>query len=127
MGFGVIIISSFMLNRIRHCLSSKLSIRALFKRIYVLGALFSFLGVLAHGLEAVDASVIVASVEGEVLSISVEDEFQVTLDSSSVGKKIEEKSILVTKEGGSTSLLFSNGALITIKPGSRFYLRKFAQ
>ena len=116
-----------MLIRIRHCLSSKLSIRALFKRIYVLGALFSFLGVLAHGLEAVEASVIVASVEGEVLSISVEDEFQVTLDSSSVGKKIEEKSILVTKEGGSTSLLFSNGALITIKPGSRFYLRKFAQ
>ena len=79
-----------MLNRIRHCLSSKLSIRALFKRIYVLGTLFSFLGVPAHGLKAVEASVIVASVEGEVLSISVEDEFQVTLDSSSVGKKIEE-------------------------------------
>jgi hypothetical protein len=78
-------------------------------------------------LKAADASVIVASVEGEVFSLSLEDEFQVTLDKSSVGKKIEEKSILTTGENGSTSLLFSNGTLITVKPGSRFYLRKFAQ
>lgn len=59
--------------------------------------------------------------------MSIEDEFIVTLNSSSVGKKVEEKSIIVTGESGSASLLFSNGALITIKPGSRFYLRKFAQ
>ncbi|MBT5716129.1 MAG: hypothetical protein HOI70_04375, partial [Opitutae bacterium] len=59
--------------------------------------------------------------------MSIEDEFTVTLNSSSVGKKVSEKSILVTGEDGSASLLFSNGALITIKPGSRFYLRKFAQ
>ncbi|MBT3666716.1 MAG: hypothetical protein HN548_04490, partial [Opitutae bacterium] len=59
--------------------------------------------------------------------MSIEDEFTVTLNSSSVGKKVSEKSILVTGEDGSACLLFSNGALITIKPGSRFYLRKFAQ
>ncbi|MGY8713117.1 MAG: FecR family protein, partial [Verrucomicrobiia bacterium] len=90
-------------------------------------SLFFLTQFLVNDLEAVDASVIVASVEGEVFSISIEDEFQVTLDSSSVGKKIEEKSILLTGKSGSASLLFSNGALITIKPGSRFYLRKFAQ
>lgn len=78
-------------------------------------------------LGAIEASVIVASVEGEVTSMSIEDEFIVTLNSSSVGKKVEEKSILVTGDTGSASLLFSNGALITIKSGSRFYLRKFAQ
>ena len=78
-------------------------------------------------LVAIEASVIVASVEGEVTSMSIEDEFTVTLTSSSVGKKVEEKSILVTGDTGSASLLFSNGALITIKPGSRFYLRKFAK
>ena len=65
--------------------------------------------------------------EGDVFSLSIEDDFQITLDSSSVGKKVEEKSIIVTGESGNASLLFSNGALITIKPGSRFYLRKFAQ
>ena len=90
-------------------------------------SLFFLSQFLINDLEAVDASVIVASIEGEVFSLSIEDEFQVTLDSSSVGKKIEEKSILVTGKSGSASLLFSNGALITIKPGSRFYLRKFAQ
>ena len=78
-------------------------------------------------LAAKDASVIVASVEGEVFSLSLEDDFQTTLDKSSVGKKVEEKSILITGKNGSTSLLFSNGTLITVKPGSRFYLRKFAQ
>ena len=108
------------------CLSSILP-----TKIFLCGfnylSLFFLTHFLVNDLEAVDASVIVASVEGEVFSISIEDEFQVTLDSSSVGKKIEEKSILLTGKSGSASLLFSNGALITIKPGSRFYLRKFAQ
>ena len=80
-----------------------------------------------YKLDANDASVIVASVEGEVFSLSLEDDFQVTLDKSSIGKKVEEKSILSTGENGSAALLFSNGTLITVKPGSRFYLRKFAQ
>lgn len=78
-------------------------------------------------LSAIDASVIVTSIEGDVSAFSIEDEFSVTLDSSSVGKKLEEKSILVTGKTGSADLLFSNGALITIEPGSRFYLRKFEQ
>jgi len=72
-------------------------------------------------------SVILASIEGEVHSFSLKDEFKVTLDSSSVGKKFSQKSILSTGKDGKAGLLFSNGALITIKPGSRFYLRKYNQ
>ena len=64
---------------------------------------------------------------GEVHSFSLEDEFKVTLDSSSVGKKVSQKSVLTTGKDGKAGLLFSNGALITIKPGSRFYLRKYNQ
>ena len=52
--------------------------------------------------------------------MSLEDEFKVTLSSSSTGKKVEEKSIIVTGKGGTASLLFSNGALITIKPVAVF-------
>ena len=72
-------------------------------------------------------TVIICSVEGEVSSLSIEEEFRVTLDVSSVGKKLEEKSIVETGDNGTASILFSNGTLITIKPGSRFYLRKFSQ
>ena len=50
-----------------------------------------------NDLKAADASVIVASVEGEVFSLSLEDEFQVTLYKSSVGKKIEENILFVNK------------------------------
>ena len=72
-------------------------------------------------------TIIIASVEGDVHSFSLEDEFKVSLDSSSVGKKFSQKSILSTGKDGKAGLLFSNGALITIKPGSRFYLRKYNQ
>ena len=108
------------------CFSSILSVKKLFSVLhyFVFICLAQFVVV---DLKAVDASVIVASVEGDVFSLSIEDDFQITLDSSSVGKKVEEKSIIVTGDSGNASLLFSNGALITIKPGSRFYLRKFAQ
>jgi len=108
------------------CFSSILSVKKLFSVLhyFVFICLAQFVVV---DLKAVDASVIVASVEGDVFSFSIEDDFQITLDSSSVGKKVEEKSIIVTGESGNASLLFSNGALITIKSGSRFYLRKFAQ
>jgi hypothetical protein len=78
-------------------------------------------------LLGIEASVIIASINGEVSSFSIEDEFSITLDSSSVGKKLEEKSILVTGKNGNACLLFSNGALITIESGSRFYLRRFEQ
>ena len=72
-------------------------------------------------------AIILASIEGEAHSLSLKEEFKVTLDQSSVGKKIKEKTIVVTGKDGKAQLLFSNGALITIKPGSRFYLRKYDQ
>ena len=49
------------------------------------------------------------------------------MDSSSVGKKVLPKTILSTGNNGKVALLFSNGTLITIKPGSRFYLRTYKQ
>ena len=75
----------------------------------------------------VEPVVIVASVDGEVHTYSLQDEFKVTLDSSSVGKTFSAKTILTTGKTGKAGLLFSNGALITVKPGSRFYLRKYNQ
>ena len=108
------------------CFSSILSVKKLFSGLHYF-VFICLAKLVIVDLYAVDASVIVASVEGEVFSLSIEDDFQITLDSSSVGKKVEEKSIIVTGESGNASLLFSNGALITIKSGSRFYLRKFAQ
>ena len=75
----------------------------------------------------IEPTVILASLEGEVHSFSLEDEFKVSLDSSSIGKTFSQKSVLTTGKDGKAGLLFSNGALITIKPGSRFYLRKYNQ
>ena len=86
-----------------------------------------FFGTVSLNAAKIVPSVILASIEGEVHSFSLEDEFKVTLDSSSVGKKFSQKSILSTGKDGKAGLLFSNGALITIKPGSRFYLRKYNQ
>ncbi len=77
--------------------------------------------------EKVTESVIVASVEGEVSSLNMIDDFKVTMGPSSVGKKISSKTILSTGKTGKVGLLFSNGTLITVKPGSRFYLRKYKQ
>ena len=88
--------------------------------------LFS-LPLLSFGSPKIKPSVILASIEGEAHSLSLNEEFKVTLDQSSIGKKISEKTILVTGKDGKAQLLFSNGALITIKPGSRFYLRKYDQ
>jgi hypothetical protein len=75
----------------------------------------------------VSPSVIVASIEGEVSSLNLEDEFKVQLGPTTVGKKINPKTILTTGKTGKVALLFSNGTLITIKPGSRFYLRTYKQ
>jgi hypothetical protein len=77
--------------------------------------------------DKVTQSVIVASIEGEVSSLNLIDDFKVSMSSSYVGKKISPKTILTTGKTGKVSLLFSNGTLITIKPGSRFYLRKYKQ
>jgi len=75
----------------------------------------------------VGATILVVSLEGKATCLNLEDEFMVDLDSTSVGKKIEEKSILVTGKNGSIGLLFSNGTLVTVKPGTRFYLREYSQ
>ncbi|MBT3637363.1 MAG: hypothetical protein HN531_10520 [Opitutae bacterium] len=75
----------------------------------------------------VGATILVVSLEGKATCLNLEDEFMVDLDSTSVGKKIEEKSILVTGKNGSVGLLFSNGTLVTVKPGTRFYLREYSQ
>ena len=42
-------------------------------------------------------------------------------------KKVSQKTVLTTGKDGKAGLLFSNGALLTIKAGSRFYLRKYNQ
>ena len=75
----------------------------------------------------VTASIIIASIEGEVSSLNMIDDFKVTLSSSSVGKKISPKTILTTGKTGKVALLFSNGTLVTVKKGSRFYLRTYNQ
>jgi hypothetical protein len=75
----------------------------------------------------VEATILVVSLEGQVSSLSLEDDFKVELDSTAIGRKVDGKSILLTGKDGSVGLLFSNGTLITVKPGTRFYLREYAQ
>ena len=69
----------------------------------------------------VSPSVIVASIEGEVSSLNTVDDFKVQMGRPA-WEKINTKTILTTGKTGKVALLFSNGTLITIKPGSRFYL-----
>ena len=105
-------------------------ISTLFKPVFCqsgfLICIFLFSSTLSHAAKIVP-TVIISSVEGDVHSFSLEDELKISLDSSSVGKKFSPKSILSTGKDGKAGLLFSNGALITIKPGSRFYLRRYNQ
>ncbi|MDG1173978.1 MAG: FecR domain-containing protein, partial [Opitutales bacterium] len=92
---------------------------------------FLFFGSFVSGFELhadkVVSSVIIASVEGEVTSYNMIDDFKVTIGPKSVGRKMSSKSLISTGETGKIAILFSNGALFTIKPGSRFYLRKYKQ
>ena len=95
---------------------------------HIIFALLLGCAFLSNGLRAeVGATILVVSLEGQVSSLSLEDEFKVELDSTTIGRKIDEKSILVTGKDGSIGLLFSNGTLITVKPGTRFYLREYPQ
>ena len=75
----------------------------------------------------VTPSIIVASIEGEVSSLNMVDDFKVQMGPTSVGKKVNPKTMLTTGKTGKVALLFSNGTLVTIKPGSRFYLRTYKQ
>lgn len=92
---------------------------------------FLFFGSFVSGFELhadkVVSSVIIASVEGEVTSYNMIDDFKVTIGPKSVGRKMSSKSLISTGKTGKIAILFSNGALFTIKPGSRFYLRKYKQ
>ena len=95
---------------------------------YILGIAFIlFLSRVELTADKVEESVIIAAVEGEASSLNILDDFKVTMGPSSVGRKISSKTILQTGKNGKLSLLFSNGTLITIKAGSRFYLRKYKQ
>ena len=87
----------------------------------VVFAMLIFVGSFVHAAK-VEPTVILASVEGDVHTFSLQDEFKVTLDSSSVGKKFSAKTMLTTGKTGKAGLLFSNGALITIKPVSYTHL-----
>ncbi len=75
----------------------------------------------------VKPTTLVVSLEGEATVYNIKDDFEVTLTANSVGKKIDSKSIIKTGKNGMLGLLFSNGTLITIKPGSRFFIREYSQ
>ncbi|MBT4666067.1 MAG: hypothetical protein HOB63_06090, partial [Opitutae bacterium] len=91
-----------------------------------------FLCLLAIGLShtamaKVSATIILASVEGEVKALSLDEDLELTLDESSVGKSVDENFILTTGKNGKAVFLFSNGVLVTLKPNTRLYVRTFVQ
>jgi hypothetical protein len=77
--------------------------------------------------EAISATVLVASVSGEVKVLSLDDEFEVTLGKEFLGREISLKSVVTTGPGSTAALLFSNGVLVNLQPESRLYVRKFVQ
>ena len=79
---------------------------------------------LAH---AASASVLVASVSGEVKALSLKDEFEVTLGKEYLGREISPDSVVTTGKGSTAALLFSNGVVVNLQPNSRLYVRKFIQ
>ena len=97
------------------------------KRILLIFCFFTFGWPIHLHAKKVSPCVIVASIEGEVNSLNMVDDFKVQMGPTSVGKKVNPKTILTTGKTGKIALLFSNGTLITIKPGSRFYLRTYKQ
>ena len=90
-------------------------------RVIFVSVLFLGTNILTHGLTKVKPTTIIVSIEGEATIYNIKDDFEVTLTAKSVGKKIDSKSIIKTEKNGTLGLLFSNGTLLTIKPGSRFF------
>ena len=83
---------------------------------------------LSHTATAkVSATIILASVEGEVKALSLDEDLELTLDESFVGKSVDENFILTTGKNGKAVFLFSNGVLVTLKPNTRLYVRTFVQ
>ena len=99
-----------------------ITLRVIFVSVLFLGTIN-----LTHGLTKVKPTTIIVSVEGDATIYNIKDDFEVTLTAKSVGKKIDPKSIIKTEKNGTLGLLFSNGTLLTIKPGSRFFLREYTQ
>lgn len=93
--------------------------------------LFVFLNfftcVASYGIVKVKPVILIVSLEGDASVYNIVDDFEVNLTSSSIGRKIDSKSIIKTEKNGSIGLLFSNGTLITVKSGSRFFLREYSQ
>ncbi len=88
--------------------------------------LFAYVG--SHpAMAKISATIILASVEGNVKALSLDENLELTLDESSVGKSVDENFILTTGQNGEAVFLFSNGVLITLKPNSRLFVRTFVQ
>lgn len=79
------------------------------------------------GITKVKPVTLIISLEGDARVYNIKDDFEVNLTANSIGKKIDSKSIITTEKNGTLGLLFSNGTLITIKPGSRFFIREYSQ
>lgn len=90
---------------------------------------FVFLSVIGavEGIIKVKATTLIVSLEGDAKVYNIKDDFEVKLTANSIGKKIDSKSIITTEKNGTLGLLFSNGTLITVKPGSRFFIREYSQ
>ena len=96
-------------------------------RLVVVACLIFKTSTACLALTKVKPSTIIVSLEGDATVYNIKDDFEVNLTSKSIGKKIDSKSIIKTQKNGTLGLLFSNGTLITIKPGSRFFLREYSQ
>ena len=100
-------------------------------RIFWRKLLFSFIFLsvigVVEGIIKVKATTLIVSLEGDAKVYNIKDDFEVKLTANSIGKKIDSKSIITTEKNGTLGLLFSNGTLITVKPGSRFFIREYSQ
>ena len=104
-----------------------LVIESLGRLLVVLGFIFFNFSLSFAAPTKVKPTTLVVSLEGEASVYNIKDDFEVTLTSKSIGKKIDSQSIIKTEKNGTLGLLFSNGTLITIKPGSRFFIREYSQ
>ena len=104
-----------------------LVIESLVRILVLLGIVFFNSSLSFAAPTKVKPTTLVVSLEGEATVYNIKDDFEVILTSNSIGKKIDSQSIIKTEKNGTLGLLFSNGTLITIKPGSRFFIREYSQ
>ena len=84
---------------------------------------FSFLSLEAK----VSSSIILTSVEGEVKALSLDEDLELSLEESSIGRTIDDNFVVTTGKSGKAVLLFSNGVLATLRSNTRMFIRKFVQ